>query len=374
MLADLAVLTVVLARLTPFAGLTTVVGAIPFAVLGARHRPRVLWIAFLIAVVLTFLLAGFSAATQVLVMATFGGVVGRAFRDGWSRLRTVLMGVAVGWTIVASLTVAFLWVFAGLRQLQLDAARVQWDGIANSLSTIGLDVIVDAIDPRIDWIIEHWWASIPLVQLVISVFLTLFVIRMGRPVVQRVERAFGTPPPVPEATRAMARSVGVSPVGLTIVTGPNGAGKSTLLRALADQHLATHQGNRGEIGGLAVIGQRPESQVVGVRVADDLRWGLEPAPAPDAIDAVLEAVGLAGFAERETGALSGGELQRLALAAAMLRRPNLLLSDESTAMLDPGGRRIVASALRQLADDGVSVVHVTHVEAELELADRVIEL
>ena len=73
MLADLAVLTVILARLTPFAGITTVIGSIPFAVLGLRHRNRVLAVAFFVGVVLTFLMARFSSATQVLVMPTFGG-------------------------------------------------------------------------------------------------------------------------------------------------------------------------------------------------------------------------------------------------------------------------------------------------------------
>ncbi|MEZ5230733.1 MAG: hypothetical protein R2710_29900 [Acidimicrobiales bacterium] len=101
-MADLAVLAVLLARLSPFAGLTAVVGAVPFVVLGIRHRTRAIVVAFVVAVVLVFLLAGFNAATQVLVMAVFGGLIGRGMQLGWSaapvdhrrRLRMGPRGVA----------------------------------------------------------------------------------------------------------------------------------------------------------------------------------------------------------------------------------------------------------------------------------------
>ena len=72
------------------------IGSIPFAVLGLRHRNRVLAVAFFVGVVLTFLMAGFSSATQVLVMATFGGVVGRGIRYSWTLTTTLVMGVLVG--------------------------------------------------------------------------------------------------------------------------------------------------------------------------------------------------------------------------------------------------------------------------------------
>ena len=86
-----------------------------------------------------------------------------------------------------------------------------------------------------------------------------------------------------------------------------------------------------------MIFQRPESQVLGVRVVDDLLWGTDPGTDID-VDGLLARVGLAGFAERETSTLSGGELQRLAVAALIARRPAVVISDESTAMLDPRGR------------------------------------
>jgi energy-coupling factor transport system ATP-binding protein len=78
--------------------------------------------------------------------------------------------------------------------------------------------------------------------------------------------------------------------------------------------------------------------------------------------------------DRETSTLSGGELQRLAVAAALARKPALLVSDESTAMLDPPGREGLMRLLRTLADDGLGIVHVTHDPAEAAVADRVVAL
>jgi energy-coupling factor transporter ATP-binding protein EcfA2 len=402
-LADLAVLTVILARLTPFAGLTTVVGSVPFAVLGLRHRNRVIAVAFFVGVVLTFLMAGFSSAAQVLVMATFGGVVGRAIRHGWSLARTLATSVAVGWTTVAALTTGFLYVFSDFRQLSLDAAAVQWDGLSTSLRAVGLDPLADGGDPIIEWAIEYWYIAVPLFQLGISLFLVGFVLQIGSPAIKRVNAAFewdgdaGTHRALVEhdgaigavATRGVVVQRGSTEVvlpditlegqGLTVVRGPNGAGKSTLLGALVGRFKpssgevqpADLSDRLGLVGGVAVIGQRPESQVVGARVADDLAWGFQEPPSEEVIADVLERVGLVGFEQRETAGLSGGELQRLAIAAALVREPGLLLSDESTSMLDPEAREAVATVLRAVADRA-PVLHITHLDSEMAMADEVV--
>ena len=119
-----------------------------------------------------------------------------------------------------------------------------------------------------------------------------------------------------------------------------------------------------------MIFQRPESQVLGVRARDDVVWGLPPSPPRD-VSALLARVGLAGFEERETAGLSGGELQRLAIAASLAREPRLLISDEATAMIDAPGRAEVVRLLESLAASGITVVHVTHREAEAAKADSV---
>jgi len=123
-----------------------------------------------------------------------------------------------------------------------------------------------------------------------------------------------------------------------------------------------------------MVFQRPESQVLGVRVQDDVVWGL-PGGHPVDVGGLLELVGLSGMGARETASLSGGELQRLAVAAALAREPRLLLSDESTAMVDAEGREQLLRLFRRLPEErGVTVVHVTHRAHEAVVADRVVHL
>ena len=108
-----------------------------------------------------------------------------------------------------------------------------------------------------------------------------------------------------------------------------------------------------------------------MRARDDVVWGLPPTPRPD-VAGLLARVGLAGFEDRETAGLSGGELQRLAIAASLAREPKLLISDEATAMIDAPGRADVVALLESLVSAGITVVHVTHREAEAAKADTTI--
>ena len=367
-MADLSVGVVLIAKLTPFGYLTTVLGGIPFAVLALRHRRQVVTVAFWIAVILTFLLAGFSSATQVLVMAAFGAVSGRAYKSGWSRTRTALTGIAVGWTLVSSLSLGILALFAGFRRLNLDVAATQWEGSSKALGRIGLGGLANFLDPMVRWSIENWYLSLPLGQLIFSVVVILLIGRIGKPTVQRVDRAVrqGMGPAVPQE---LIDGV-VAGTGLTVVTGPNGAGKSTLLRAVA----AARPELLGAQNGVSWIGQRPDSQIVGARVQDDLVWGLDPFPSDSELADVLDRVGLAQFQLRETDTLSGGEQQRLAVAAALLRNPSMILSDETTAMLDPEGRQLLRTTLRQIAEDGTTVVHASHLPDDLNLGGRRIQV
>src|SRR3984957_20471866 len=125
---------------------------------------------------------------------------------------------------------------------------------------------------------------------------------------------------------------------------------------------------------MAVFLQDPESQVLGTRVADDVVWGLPPGTEID-VERLLAEVGLDAFAERDTGSLSGGELQRLALAAALAREPALLIADEVTSMVDQRGRDTLLGVLSDLPQrHRTALVHITHFDNEAASADRTINL
>ncbi len=165
----------------------------------------------------------------------------------------------------------------------------------------------------------------------------------------------------------------------TVIVGHNGSGKSTLalLLAGAEPGEGTHTGGGrlGAVGGTALVGQRSELLVLGQNVAEDVTWGMSDQETRDLdLDDLLERVGLAGLADADPRSLSGGQLQRLALAGALARSPRLLISDESTAMIDRAGRSEMLNLLSSLPQQGIAVVHITHDPAEADRADRVITI
>src|SRR4029079_424784 len=173
-------------------------------------------------------------------------------------------------------------------------------------------------------------------------------------------------------------SLSVEPSEHLAVTGANGSGKTTLMLMLAGREPTSGTIHRpgavglGKLGGTAVIMQHPESQVLGTRVADDVVWGLPPGTTTD-VHKLLGEVGLDGFGERDTGGLSGGELQRLAVAGALAREPALFVADEVTSMVDQAGREALMSVLSGLPRrHRTALVHITHYNDEAEAADRTV--
>ncbi len=186
-------------------------------------------------------------------------------------------------------------------------------------------------------------------------------------------------------------SLRIEPGERVLLLGPSGAGKSTLLLGLAG--LLDPAGGAEDAGSLLLDGeapgaardrtgivfQDPETQIVMGRAGDDVAFGLENRCVPTAaiwprVDAALEAVGFGYGRDRATGALSGGEKQRLALAGVLALAPGLLLLDEPTANLDPEGAERLWQVLREVAAgrDTTMVVVEHRVEAVLPLVDRVI--
>lgn len=177
-----------------------------------------------------------------------------------------------------------------------------------------------------------------------------------------------------------------------LLVGPSGSGKSTLLRALAGLLLTVDSGDLsgtvridGELpakrpGAVGLVLQEPGSGTVAATVGRDVAFGLENTAIPRAqmpprVTAALEAVGLGDLAQTTpTGALSGGQTQRLALAGALVLKPSLLLLDEPTAMLDEVSAEQVRTAVVQGAS-GLTTVIVEHrIEPWVEHVDRILVL
>ncbi|MEX1142313.1 MAG: ATP-binding cassette domain-containing protein [Thermoleophilaceae bacterium] len=186
--------------------------------------------------------------------------------------------------------------------------------------------------------------------------------------------------------------------GFTVLAGESGSGKSTLLRALCGLVPHFHGGDVAgelEIAGLSVrdhgpdelarvcgtVFQDPETQVVMGGVRSELSLPLEhrgesPAAIARAVEEVALAMGIGDLLDRRTDTLSGGELQRVAIAAALVHRPALLVLDEPTSQLDPVAGDELVWLLRRLNEDwGTAVVIAEHrLERCLPAADRIIAL
>jgi len=161
--------------------------------------------------------------------------------------------------------------------------------------------------------------------------------------------------------------------GLTAVVGPSGAGKTTLLRLLnrlddPDGGLVLLDGR--DVRSFDVLALRRRVQFVG-QVPVTFPGTVAANVGPE-VDALLARVGLpAGLAEREADRLSVGEAQRMCLARALARHPECLLLDEPTSALDTASKGGIEALIRSLADEGLTVVMVTHDPRQAdELADR----
>ncbi len=175
------------------------------------------------------------------------------------------------------------------------------------------------------------------------------------------------------------------------ILGHNGSGKSTLAKLFNALYVPT--GGTVWVCGLdtkdddlvfdirqhaGMVFQNPDNQIVATVVEEDVAFGLEnngvaPAEIRVRIDEALAAVGMSKYAKKAPHMLSGGQKQRVAIAGVLAMKPDVIILDESTAMLDPSGRAEVMNTVRRLnREEGISVVIITHYMSEAATADYVI--
>lgn len=403
----LAVVVVSIGSFLPHLGAVELLAVVPYAVVGLRHRVRTVVAAAIAGAFVAVLVGGVSASLAVIGCAVLGGFCGEIRRGGRGS-GTVLLVAGALVPVTAATAVGALALFAAARQLAFETARASVVGVVRFAEILGLPSPTGrAAVGLADALFGAWPILVAVVTLVVvpaGMLLTHAVVVL---VARRVEwlsiddpfdsvaRADDDadlplgPVPVTFDGVGFSRSPGgpavltavdlcLEPGEFVAVIGRNGAGKSTFVSLLAGATPSSGRIRRpgrvglGVPGGTAIVSQRAEVHVVGSTVREDLLWGL-PGDSGVDVESLLARVGLVGLADSTTDALSGGQLQRLAVATAIARRPALLISDESTSMLDERARAEILTLLAGLpAEFGTTVVHVTHDPAEAAAADRVV--
>lgn len=176
-----------------------------------------------------------------------------------------------------------------------------------------------------------------------------------------------------------------------VILGHNGSGKSTFAKHL-NGILSPKEGTlvvcgidatdksktwdiRKEVG---MVFQNPDNQIVATIIEEDVAFGpenlgIEPSEIRRRVDEALETVGMTEYMKGSPNQLSGGQKQRIAIAGVIAMKPRCIVFDESTAMLDPIGRRQVMSTMEKLNKEyGITIIHITHYMQEAILADRIV--
>lgn len=179
------------------------------------------------------------------------------------------------------------------------------------------------------------------------------------------------------------------------ILGHNGSGKSTLAKMLslilmpdsgsvyiAGRNMSAEDVTEADIlrarRDVGMVFQNPDNQIVATIVEEDVAFGpenlgLPPAEIRRRVDEALSLVGMTQYARHAPYKLSGGQKQRVAIAGIIAMRRRCIIFDESTAMLDPVGRREVMDTIERLnREENITVLHITHYMSEAVRADRVI--
>lgn len=198
-----------------------------------------------------------------------------------------------------------------------------------------------------------------------------------------------TPKPVKQVLKGV--SLDIPRGGFTAVLGHNGSGKSTIAKHM--NAILLPCGGKVYVDGIdtcdeeklfdirrrvGMVFQNPDNQIVATIVEEDVAFALENMGVPpdemrERVDDALKSVGMYEYREHSPHQLSGGQKQRVAIAGIIAMRPECIVLDEPTAMLDPKGRKEVLKTIRKLnADFGITIILITHYMEEAALADRIV--
>ena len=189
-------------------------------------------------------------------------------------------------------------------------------------------------------------------------------------------------------------SIGIERGSYVSVLGHNGSGKSTFAKLL--NMILTPTVGKIYIDGrditldnfdeddifdirrkIGMVFQNPDNQLVATVVEEDVAFGPENLGLPrekirERVNSSLSLVGMTEYAHHAPHKLSGGQKQRVAIAGIIAMKPQVIIFDESTAMLDPQGRREVVDIMEKLNKEGITILNITHYMEEAARADRVI--
>jgi energy-coupling factor transport system ATP-binding protein len=186
-------------------------------------------------------------------------------------------------------------------------------------------------------------------------------------------------------------NIKIFPGEFVVILGRNGSGKSTLARLINALLIPT----KGVVivknidtkdeqlvwdirKAAGMVFQNPDNQIVGTVVEEDVAFGpenlgVESTEIRKRVDEALQTVGISEYAKHAPHLLSGGQKQRVAIAGILATKPECIILDEATSMLDPIGRREVIQVLKKLnRDEKITIIHITHHMDEATIADRVI--